>query len=125
MIHQSAMKAVRSIKSDRLTVLKNGDDRIKFSHEFQGQDEYRYIQYQIGQADGNVHEVVEDHGDACDTACEKVMGNKEYIESGGIDESADEGDDKYEENALYADRIVPMLTDIGAHDDLLWDVPME
>ena len=39
------------------------------------------------------------------------MGNKEYIESGGIDESADEGDDKYEENALYADRIVPMLTD--------------
>ena len=46
------------------------------------------------------------------------MGNKEYIESGGIDESADEGDDKYEENALYADRIVPMLTDIGAHDDL-------
>lgn len=55
----------------------------------------------------------------------KVMGNKEYVESGGIDESADEGDDKYEENALYADRIVPMLTDIGAHDDLLWDVPME
>lgn len=53
------------------------------------------------------------------------MGNKEYIESGGIDESADEGDDKYEENALYADRIVPMLTGIGAHDDLLWDVPME
>ena len=53
------------------------------------------------------------------------MGNKEYIESGGIDESADEGDDKYEENALYADRIVPMLTDIGAHDDLLWGVPME
>lgn len=53
------------------------------------------------------------------------MGNKEYIESGGIDKSADESDDKYEENALYADRIVPMFTDIGAHDDLLWDVPME
>lgn len=53
------------------------------------------------------------------------MGNKEYIESGGIDESADEGDDKYEENALYVDRIFPILTDIGAHDDLLWDVPME
>lgn len=125
MTHQSAMKAVRSMKSDRLTVLKNGNDRIKFSHESQGQNEHRYIQYQIGQADGNVHEVVENHGDACDTACEEVMGNKEYIESGGIDESADEGDDKYEENALYADRIVPMLTDIGAHDDLLWDVPME
>ena len=55
----------------------------------------------------------------------KVRYVRNITDVGHLEHDADEGDDKYEENALYADRIVPMLTDIGAHDDLLWDVPME
>ena len=50
------------------------------------------------------------------------MGDKEYIQAGGVDESADESDGEDEENAPYIDRIVPCIVD-SAHDGLLWDVP--
>lgn len=53
------------------------------------------------------------------------MRDKKYVQTGGVDEGADEGDGNDEEDTLHIDRIVPFVVDSVAQDALLLGLPVE
>ena len=72
---------------------QNGNQGVQFSHVFQGEDEDRDIENEVGDTDGETGHVVQNHGDTGEASREELVGNQKGIDAYGIAEGADNGDD--------------------------------
>ena len=63
---------------------QDGNDGVKFSHEFQRENQDRNVHEQVRHADGEAGEVVEHHGNAREPAGEELVRHQKGIDADGI-----------------------------------------
>ena len=97
----------------------DGDQGIEFPHELQGKKKDRDVQDEVCDTDGKARQVVQDHRDAGEPACEKVMGDIEGIDADGVEKCPDHGDGQDEKQPLPESGASVVSPQRGVHEWVL------